>query len=111
LNISTQIKQGVLLVRVEGEMDVHMADEFRQRVDAALESDGVRHVILSLKGVTFIDSSGLGAILGRYKKVSAAGGRMLAANVRPQVARVFELSGLLKIIETYGTEAEALNSL
>lgn len=111
MNISTQIKQGVLLVRVEGEMDVHMADEFRQRVDAALGADGVRHVILSLKGVTFIDSSGLGAILGRYKKVSAAGGRMLAANVRPQVARVFELSGLLKIIETYGTEAEALNSL
>ena len=111
MNISTQVKQGVLLVRVEGELDVHMAGEFRQRVDAALEADGVRHVLLSLKGVTFIDSSGLGAILGRYKKVSAIGGRMLAANVRPQVARVFELSGLLKIIPTFGTETEALNSL
>lgn len=111
MNISTQVKQGVLLVRVEGEMDMHMADEFRQRVDAALDADGVRHVLLSLKGVTFIDSSGLGVILGRYKKVSAIGGRMLAANVRPQVARVFELSGLLKIIPTFGTETEALNSL
>jgi anti-anti-sigma factor len=90
---------------------MHVAGEFKERVDAALEADGVRHVLLSLKGVTFIDSSGLGAILGRYKKISAAGGRMLAANVRPQVGRVFELSGLLKIIQTFGTETEALNSL
>ncbi len=90
---------------------MHVADEFRQKIDEALETDGVRHVILSLKGVTFVDSSGLGAILGRYKKINANGGLLLAANIRPQVARVFELSGLLKIIRTFGTEAEALNSL
>lgn len=110
MNISTQVRQDVLIVRVEGELDMHVADEFRQRIDAALES-GVRHVLLNLKGVTFVDSSGLGVILGRYKKISADGGRMLATNIRPQVARVFELSGLLKIIRTFGTEAEALNSL
>lgn len=111
MNISTQIKQGVLVVRVEGELDMHVADEFRQKVDEALETGDIRHVILSLKGVTFVDSSGLGVILGRYKKISANGGRLLAASVKPQVARVFELSGLLKIIRTYGSEAEALNSL
>ncbi len=111
MNISTQIKQGVLVVRVEGELDMHVADEFRQKVDEALETGNIRHVILNLKGVTFVDSSGLGVILGRYKKISATGGRLLAAGVKPQVARVFELSGLLKIIRTYGSEAEALNSL
>lgn len=98
-------------MRVDGELDMHVADEFRRRVDEALEAGGVRHVVLSLKGVTFVDSSGLGVILGRYKKISAQGGRLLAAHVRPQVAKVFELSGLLSIIKTFGTEAEALNSL
>lgn len=111
MNISTQVKQGILVVRVEGELDMHVADEFRQKIDEALATGDVRHVILSLKGVTFVDSSGLGAILGRYKKISANGGLLLAANIRPQVARVFELSGLLKIIRTFGTETEALNSL
>ncbi len=111
MNISTQIRQGILVVRVEGELDMHVADEFRNKIDEALETGDVRHVVLSLKGVTFVDSSGLGAILGRYKKISANGGQLLAANIRPQVARVFELSGLLKIIRTFGTEAEALNSL
>jgi len=111
LTISTQIKQGVLIVRVEGELDMHAADEFRRRVDEALACGGVRHVLLNMKGVSFIDSSGLGVILGRYKKVSALGGRLLAASVRPQVARVFEVSGLLRLIKTFGSEAEALNSL
>lgn len=98
-------------MRVEGELDMHVADDFRRQVDDALEAGGVRDVVLSLKGVTFVDSSGLGVILGRYKKISAQGGQLLAAHVRPQVARVFELSGLLRIIKTFGTEAEALNSL
>jgi len=111
LNISTLNKQGVLIVRVEGELDMHVADEFRHTVDDALDSCGAKHMLLNLKGVTFIDSSGLGVILGRYKKISALGGKMNAANVRPQVARIFECSGLLRIIRLCASESEALESL
>lgn len=111
MNISTQVKQGILLVRVEGELDMLGADEFRRRVDEALAVSQARHLLLSLKGVTFVDSSGLGAILGRYKKISGQGGQLLAANVRPQVVRIFEMAGLLKIIKLYGSEADALASV
>jgi stage II sporulation protein AA (anti-sigma F factor antagonist) len=111
LNISTLVKQGVLIVRVDGELDMHVADEFRKTVDDALEDSGVKYILLSLKGVTFIDSSGLGVILGRYKKVSALGGRMATANARPQVAKVLEFSGLSKIMNMFGSEAEALESI
>jgi stage II sporulation protein AA (anti-sigma F factor antagonist) len=111
LNISTLIKQGVLIVRVEGELDMHVADEFRHTVDDALASSGARNLLLNLKGVTFVDSSGLGVILGRYKKVAALGGKMNAANVRPQVARIFEFSGLPRIIRLCASESEALKSL
>lgn len=111
MNISTLVKQGVLVIRVEGELDMHVVDEFRQTVDDALAASGVKYVILNLKGVTFIDSSGLGVILGRYKKISVTGGKMLASNIRPQVARVLELSGLLRLIAPYGSETEAIESL
>lgn len=111
MNISTLVKQGVLIVRVEGELDMHVADQFRRTVDEALDASGVKHLLLSLKGVSFVDSSGLGVILGRYKRVNAQGGKLLAANVKPQVAKVFELSGLLKVIPVAGTESEALESL
>lgn len=111
MNITTQIKQGILVVRVEGELDMHLADELRRRVDEALSGGGIRHVLLSLKGVTFVDSSGVGVILGRYKKITAQGGRLAAVGVRPQVARVFEMSGLFRVMPTFASEADALNSL
>lgn len=111
LNISTLVKQGVLIVRVEGELDMHVTDEFRQAVDNAIDASGVKNVILSLKGVTFIDSSGLGVILGRYKRISAQGGKLHAANIQPQVKRIFELSGLKTIMALHNNETEALENV
>ena len=111
MNITTLVKQGVLIVRVEGELDMHSTDQFRTTVDEALDSSGVKYILLSFKGVTFIDSSGIGVILGRYKKLSSQGGKMLAANLQSQVKRIFEFSGLLRIIKVCASEAEALASL
>ena len=111
MNITTLLKRGVLIVRVEGELDMHVADKFRQIVDNALETSGVKHILFNLEAVKFIDSSGLGVILGRYKKINTAGGKVLIAHIQPQVIQIFELSGLLKIIKFYNSEAEALECL
>lgn len=111
MNIATFLKRGVLIVRVEGELDMHVADKFRHIVDNALETSGVQHILFNLEAVKFIDSSGLGVILGRYKKINAIGGKVLATNIQPQVLQIFELSGLLKIIKLYDSEAEALECL
>ncbi|GMA99208.1 anti-sigma F factor antagonist [Pelosinus sp. IPA-1] len=111
MNITTSLKRGVLLVRVEGELDMHVAAEFRQKVDNALETSGVQKVLFNLQGVDFIDSSGLGVLLGRYKKISGLGGVMSATQIQPQVSQIFELSGLLKIIKLYHSEKEALECL
>ena len=111
MNITTFLKRGVLIVRVEGELDMHVADKFRQIVDNALETSGVKHILFNFEAVKFIDSSGLGVILGRYKKINAASGKVLVAHIQPQVMQIFELSGLLKIIKFYNTEAEALECL
>jgi len=111
LNIVTSLKRGVLLVRVEGELDMHVATEFRETVDNALELSGVKHILFNLEAVKFIDSSGLGVLLGRYKKISGLGGIMSATQIQPQVLQIFELSGLLKIIKLYHSEKEALECL
>jgi stage II sporulation protein AA (anti-sigma F factor antagonist) len=110
LNISTFVKQGVLIARIDGELDVHVADQIRQKLDEAIDDGGVKHLLLNLKGVTFIDSSGLGVILGRYKKISAYGGKVTAVNIRPQVARIFEHSGIMKIIKVCTSETEGLQN-
>ena len=111
MDITTFLKRGVLIVRVKGELDMHVADKFRQKIDNALEASGVKHILFNLEEVKFIDSSGLGVILGRYKKINAAGGKVLATNIQPQVVQIFELSGLLKIIKIYNSEADALECL
>ncbi len=112
LRIQTERIGEILLARVEGELDLSTAGAFRVAIDEALEGrDGPRHLVLSLAKLSFVDSSGLGAILGRYRRISERGGKMVAANVPANIARLLSLSGLQRIIATFGTEAEALRSL
>lgn len=87
-----------VLVRLAGELDEHTAAQFREAVERELDDSGSSNLLLDLSDVTFIDSSGLGALLGRYKRVSQAEGRMAIIAASPQVRRILELSGLLKII-------------
>jgi stage II sporulation protein AA (anti-sigma F factor antagonist) len=110
LKLYSEIKQRTLIVRVEGEVDMHVADTFRKTIDEALEQAGVPNLMLNLAKVTFIDSSGLGVILGRYKRISQLGGKVSAVQLQPQVEKIFELSGLLRIIKLYSTEQQALES-
>lgn len=111
MNVSMQVKHGVLIVRPQGEIDVHTAEQFRREIEEYLAATGVKNVLLSLKDVTFIDSSGIGVILGRYRMVQQWGGRMAAAASKPTVARIFALSGLVKVIKLYRSEAEALENI
>lgn len=106
----TTLKAGTtLVVRVEGELDLNTAGPFREKVDRALAGNPeLKNIIFSLEGLTFIDSSGLGAILGRYRKVAELSGKVLACGLRPQVQKVFELSGLYKILTVCESEEQAL---
>jgi stage II sporulation protein AA (anti-sigma F factor antagonist) len=111
LNLEAFLKQGVLIVRVEGELDAHNASEFRQKFDAALDEFDAKLVIANFSNVDFIDSSGLGVILGRYRRLSILEGKIFAVCVNPQIIKIFELSGLLKIIDLFSSESEALATL
>lgn len=111
LKVVTFMKQGVLVVRLEGEFDVCGANEFRTLVDESLETTGTKYILLNMQGITFIDSSGLGVILGRYKQIAQLGGKILVVHLEPQVQRIFELAGLMKIFEIHESEDQALEQL
>lgn len=100
-----------LIVRLSGELDHHASDEARTRMDEAIMRGNVTHLILSLKDLTFMDSSGIGVILGRYKHITGKGGKMVVCDVSKPVHRLFEMSGLFKIITIESSEGEALSSL
>ncbi len=106
-----EVKQNVLCIRLSGELDHHSADKLRSQVVQAIESNNIRHIILNLEQLSFMDSSGLGVILGRYKQIKQLHGEMVVCAISPPVQRLFDLSGLFKIISLEPTEEYALQRL
>ena len=100
-----------IIVTLQGELDHHSSEEVRNRIDDMLDRDNYKNLIFNFSGVNFMDSSGIGAVIGRYKKISLRGGKVCLTNVKPNVKRIFELSGMFKIISIYDDVEEALRNI
>lgn len=100
-----------LIVYMMGELDHHSAEEVRSKIDDRLDRDGVTKLIMDFTNVTFMDSSGIGVVIGRFKKISLKKGKVCIANVNSSVKRVFDLSGMFKIINLYENVEQALKSI
>lgn len=111
LQVELEHHRRVLIVRLRGELDHHTADTVRLRMDEAISRGKTDHLVLSLKDLEFMDSSGLGVILGRYKQIKSIGGKMVVCDVNPSVYRLFDMSGLFKILTIYDNERMALSGL
>ncbi|HBR28137.1 MAG TPA: hypothetical protein DD734_05065 [Firmicutes bacterium] len=99
LNLELKQNGRVLTVVVSGELDLSTSPDFRRRIGDELEQNqGIQHLIFDFKETSFVDSSGLGAILGRYRTIAKRDGKVSAVNVPPHLVRLFELSGLLKVM-------------
>ena len=98
MEISCEVIKNTLWVKISGELDLNTAETLRLKLSNALDKSGARHMVCDFAGVTFIDSSGLGVLLGRYRQLAAVGGTISINNVRPQVYKLLEFSGLNKII-------------
>lgn len=103
--------ENVLIVRLSGELDHHESTGLREAWQKKLQEEQVQHVVLNLQHVTFMDSSGIGVILGRYKEILRLGGELVVCSVNPAIQRIFEMSGLFKIIRQAENEQFALHSL
>lgn len=111
LSIELEVKQEVLCIRLSGELDHHTADDLRIQTVKAIESHDIRHIVLNLEHLLFMDSSGLGVILGRYKQIKQLDGEMVVCAISPPIQRLFDMSGLFKIIRLEPTEENALQRL
>ncbi|MGM9925943.1 MAG: anti-sigma F factor antagonist [Bacillus sp. (in: firmicutes)] len=111
LAIDMETRGDVLCIRLSGELDHHTAEELKNQAMRAIENNNIRHIILNLEQLSFMDSSGLGVILGRYKQIKHHKGEMVVCAISPFVKRLFEMSGLFKIIQQETSESVALQRL
>lgn len=109
--MDVELKQvrNTLVVKVVGELDMVIAEKLRRQTDEKLDSGTISNLIINLGKVTFIDSSGLGFIIGRYKKIAAYKGRMFIVGAKPNVEKILYFSGINKLIPMYKSEQEIIN--
>ncbi len=105
------IDQRCLIIHLNGELDHHNALKVREKADKLIDRNNIKYIIFDFTGAEFMDSAGIGVIMGRYRKVIFIGGKTAVANINSSVDRIFRLSGLYKIIEKYDTVESALKRI
>ena len=100
--LSTKIdiseKDKLLVIRLSGCVDHHTARESREKIDSSIVRGRVRCVVLDLSDVEFMDSSGLGLILGRYVRVCDIGGNLILRGISADIMKIIRLAGIEKFI-------------
>lgn len=95
-----------LVIAISGDIDHHKASQLRQDIDAAAQKEQPKVLELDFRNVTFMDSSGIGLIMGRYRLVTGWNGQLVVTHVPPQIQKLMQLAGLgtLPIFEESGKE-------
>jgi len=88
-----------LMVRLPKEIDHHEAGMICEKADRFLMREDVCNVVFDFENTRFMDSSGIGVIMGRYRKIACFGGKVYAVHADSQIQRIFKISGLHKIVE------------
>lgn len=110
MQVEMEKRADCLIVRCGGELDHHYAAKIRTRVDEMI-ANGIRHVLFDFSKLTFMDSSGIGVIMGRYKQVAPMGGDVAVFGLSPAVDKLLTMSGIKKIAKVYKDERSAMEGM
>jgi anti-sigma B factor antagonist len=102
-----KLSDGVVVV-LHGEADLHVAPELRERFTAVID-DGAKRVLVDLSDTDFIDSMGLGVLLGSTKRLRAGGGQLELIITKPDIRRIFEITMLDRILVIHPSREIALD--
>lgn len=88
----------LLILKLTEEIDHHTSEEIRRKADYEIQRCMPKKAVFDFNSVTFMDSAGIGLLIGRYKVLLLLNSKMGLRNVSPSVKRILEMSGILKII-------------
>ncbi len=96
-----QIQENCLTIFLPKDVDHYQVEELRTETDRIITSKHIKHIIFDFRQTQFMDSSGIGAILGRYKLICNIGGEVWGVNANERVKKILSMSGITKIIQLY----------
>ena len=94
------IRRGILIVNLGGDLDHHVTEMIRDEIDRKINGQKVHTITFNFRNVSFMDSAGIGLLMGRYRKIKEIGGEIYVSNIGQGVQRIFRMSGLFKILKT-----------
>lgn len=109
--VKSRFERGVLVISLQGDLDHHGVEQIRDKIESQLEQTHYQGLVMSFRNIDFMDSSGLGLILGRLRSVSQHGGHMALCEVSLSLRKLFEMSGLLKVLPVYDAEDTAVDAV
>lgn len=95
-----------LLVKLDGDIDHHNVKRVRTELDREIEKIGIKNIAFDFSSVRFMDSAGIGMIMGRYRRINAIGGKIYIIGANEDVKRIIGISGLGNIVEIYSDWSE-----
>lgn len=109
MELNHEVKDSYTEVRADGRLNMVSAPKLREFITTVI-ADGSNRIVLNLHDITFMDSSGLGALIGCLKAARQAGGDLRIASVQPQVKMVLQLTSMDKVLTSYATTEEAFSN-
>lgn len=98
MNIDFIIKGGALIIYLSGELDEHNASAAKHKIDAALDKYAYNYAVLDLSSLSFMDSTGVGLFIGRYKKLAKQNKKLYIRNPSFQIEKILRMSGIYEIM-------------
>ena len=96
-----QVQENCLTIFLPKEVDHHNAEEIRKNADLMIEKNHIKYVIFDFGKTEFMDSSGIGAIMGRYRMIRLIGGEVWAVHTNARIKKILTMSGMTKIMQIY----------
>ena len=96
-----------VIVKINEEIDHHVCEKIKNKIDLAIDFRRAKLLVFDFSGVSFMDSSGIGLIMGRYRAISKNGGQAVVVNLKPSVRRILQMAGIFKILN----EADSIDSV
>lgn len=90
-------KDDYIIVTLRGDLDHHITQELKTEIDEMITNKRIFNIVFDFINVSFMDSSGIGLIMGRYKKIKPMNGEIYVCNLSISIQRIFKLSGLFNI--------------
>ena len=100
-----------LILKIDGEIDHHSCEQIKKEADYEIQKNAPKKLTFDFKNVNFMDSSGIGMIMGRYKSIQKNSGKVAITGLQPTVKKIVQMSGLHKILDEYDNLDIAMNKL